>query len=309
MKICPQCRTTYDDETLNFCLEDGTMLTAAESTQPPPATVVIPDPRSSVISEPRDTDQPELTTTPRQDLPSQKGSKAWIGVLGIILGLGVLCGGGFIGLVAIGALTDESDSDDPPPISKKEEPVSKEKGDPNRRLSQEDDFSEWSVKQTEYISSEKRDGALVLTSVDDYYYVVLSRDFRTNNASTLLTVQNIDGEEASSGFGLVIHSRPDAVLENGYAFLIRSDNGTYRIVQHSRKQEKTIVDWRKSSAIKRGSSFNDLEVRADGEQMSFYINGEFIRNVKDYVRYRDGVAGIYTSDEIPIAFSKLEIRK
>lgn len=32
MKICPECRSVYTDETLNFCLTDGTLLVAGEAT-------------------------------------------------------------------------------------------------------------------------------------------------------------------------------------------------------------------------------------------------------------------------------------
>ncbi|MFL6469015.1 MAG: TPR end-of-group domain-containing protein [Pyrinomonadaceae bacterium] len=43
MKQCPQCKLVYADETLNYCLEDGTVLTerAADSE---PATKIIPSP-------------------------------------------------------------------------------------------------------------------------------------------------------------------------------------------------------------------------------------------------------------------------
>lgn len=35
MKRCPKCNQTYTDETLNFCLNDGDMLSAAYSDEPP----------------------------------------------------------------------------------------------------------------------------------------------------------------------------------------------------------------------------------------------------------------------------------
>jgi uncharacterized protein DUF4190 len=35
MKRCPKCNQTYTDETLNFCLNDGEMLLAAYSDEPP----------------------------------------------------------------------------------------------------------------------------------------------------------------------------------------------------------------------------------------------------------------------------------
>ncbi|MEQ1923696.1 MAG: hypothetical protein ABL952_14410, partial [Pyrinomonadaceae bacterium] len=41
MKICPRCQKTYSDDNLNFCLEDGSVLTqaAAEPPQSPPPQV------------------------------------------------------------------------------------------------------------------------------------------------------------------------------------------------------------------------------------------------------------------------------
>ncbi len=45
MKICPVCNQTYTDESLNFCLNDGTTLTTAESGSEPPPTVVMDAPR------------------------------------------------------------------------------------------------------------------------------------------------------------------------------------------------------------------------------------------------------------------------
>jgi hypothetical protein len=139
--------------------------------------------------------------------------------------------------------------------------------------------------------------------------VILAKDFSTYDASTLLKVKNIDGAKTLSGYGLVINSNASSVLDRDYAFVIRSDNGTYRIVQHTNKKERNLVDWTKSSAIKRGTAVNTLEVRADGENLEFFINGESVNKIKDYVNNKSGVAGVYTSDEVPIAFSKIELRK
>jgi hypothetical protein len=35
MKICPVCRKTYSDDGLNFCLDDGSVLTIPASDAPP----------------------------------------------------------------------------------------------------------------------------------------------------------------------------------------------------------------------------------------------------------------------------------
>lgn len=45
MKICPNCNQTYTDETLNFCLNDGSALVEKES-EPPP-TVFMDPPRTT----------------------------------------------------------------------------------------------------------------------------------------------------------------------------------------------------------------------------------------------------------------------
>lgn len=45
MKICPVCNQTYIDDSLNFCLNDGTTLT--KSVDEPPPTVVIDAPRKT----------------------------------------------------------------------------------------------------------------------------------------------------------------------------------------------------------------------------------------------------------------------
>jgi hypothetical protein len=43
MKICPSCRQTYTDDDLNFCLTDGSFLTAAPESEP--KTVYMEQPR------------------------------------------------------------------------------------------------------------------------------------------------------------------------------------------------------------------------------------------------------------------------
>jgi len=59
MKICPRCQKTYTDDNLNFCLEDGTVLTTASAAS-------MPD--TLLMSEPR-------PTQPQQPMQSQPGSQ------------------------------------------------------------------------------------------------------------------------------------------------------------------------------------------------------------------------------------------
>src|SRR6266849_9736788 len=42
MKRCPKCNRKYEDDTLKFCLEDGTSLSVAARDANPPATEILP---------------------------------------------------------------------------------------------------------------------------------------------------------------------------------------------------------------------------------------------------------------------------
>src|SRR6266540_3266437 len=47
MKRCPKCNRQYNDDTLRFCLEDGTPLSAITRDANPPATEILPSPVAS----------------------------------------------------------------------------------------------------------------------------------------------------------------------------------------------------------------------------------------------------------------------
>ncbi len=315
MKICPQCNTTYDDDTLNFCLEDGTVLTQPSNTssiEDPPPTVMMGQaqetfPNQNITEQPT---QPTWDNTPKYQAPSSGSSgKTWLWALGIIFVVVMLCGGGFVGLVLL--VPDEDDDFVPntniTTTNKKNDNRKPTKD--NRTLVESINFSKWDIKENDYISAEYVDGELRLTSKDRYYYIILTKGFKTYNATTRLTLRNPENERASLGYGLVVHSHPKNVLSKDYAFLIRTDTKQYRVVRHTNKRESNIIKWTRSSAIKGGTQSNDLEVRVNGNEMSFYINNEFVTTVKDFTGYKDGVAGVYTSDDVPIAFQKLELRK
>ena len=90
MKQCPACKTTYTDETLIYCLADGTPLVAIADEQP---TLVRPAAGGQMRVEiPNEITQPVLTSaTPRES--SGGGFKIVLGVIGVLLLL-LLVGGG-----------------------------------------------------------------------------------------------------------------------------------------------------------------------------------------------------------------------
>ncbi len=106
MKSCPQCHQSYDDENLNFCLNDGTALTAAG--QAPTILMPSPPPTEFQAAAPTQWQQPVP-----QAPPSGKKSKAWIWVLLVLGLLLLLCGGGVGGFLLFrlnqaGVNTDKS---------------------------------------------------------------------------------------------------------------------------------------------------------------------------------------------------------
>ena len=313
MKICPQCQRTYEDNTLNFCLDDGSVLNqASEPDNDPPETVMMNPPQPTGQNQAFGT-QPNNQNwdkSPRYQSPQASGSKSWMWVLGILIGMVVLCGGGLVGVFAIlnSVENDEEPIANVRPKTNRTPKVKVATRD-SRRLVSSHDFSKWNIKGNSNVSAYYNNGELVLTSKVGYYYVILTKNYLTYDGSVKLTLRNTTGEVSSLGYGLVVHSDPKKVIVKDYAFLIRSDNQQYRVVRHTNKRETNVVDWTRSSAINKGTESNVLEIRAEGKDMKFYINGKFVRTVKDFSNYKDGVAGVYTSGNVPIGYSKMEYRK
>jgi hypothetical protein len=225
-----------------------------------------------------------------------------IWVIGIVLGVILLCGGGgVLGLFIIGTIGDNLDTST---TEEKNESV-----DSSRKLVSTLDFSNIDFENTDSIKIKLENNKLQLRTIDDYFYVFIFGDFKSSNASLKLTVENTSRRASTFGYGLVINSYPDKAIESGYAFVIDSIKGEYRFVSHSNQQETEIVKWTKSSAINKGSQPNDIEARIYGNNVKLYINGKFIRSEKMKSVNSSNVAGVYTSDSIPIIFSNMELRK
>jgi len=315
MKICPRCQKTYSDDGLNFCLDDGATLsptTAVDNSIP--ATVLLNQPRSTTPN-PSFSSQPGgqsgWNQTPNQFTmqPPAKKSKSWLWALGIIGGLILLCGGSFVGFVFWAASLENTNKNSngvyvTNTSQKSPTPV-------NKATAQKINLSEWVKGDTSIGTTEFTGGEFVMGAKEKgYYYVLCSKDnlFKTENATTRVTVRNINENSSALGFGLVIHSNP-VPLTQDYAFLIDSESGKYRVVRHTPGSEIGVEGWKRSAAIKDGTQKNVLEVRDENKKMNFYINGEFIKAVDNKDGYSGGVAGLYSGDGVKIAFSDFEISK
>lgn len=320
MKICPQCQKVYTDEGLNFCLDDGTALTVKTGAGDTLAETVIinqpvhTNPNQSFNQQPT---QPISLQNPAQKTGvPKKSSKTWLWAVGI-LGLGVLlCGGSLIGFFAWVATLDTNSNNEIPATNRRVSNAAPPPASP-KTLSSDDrtdtqtiDLEAWAKGDSEFGTTEFKDGELIMSSKQKgfYYVLVAPENYKTESANTRISVENIYDSNTNLGFGLIVQSDPTPLVKD-FAFLIDSVKKRYRVVRHTPQKETPVINWTTSAAIKGGAEKNILEVRDYPGKMDFYINGELITSVKNSGSNKIGVAGIYSGDAIPIAFSDFEIRR
>jgi hypothetical protein len=315
MKVCPVCHKTYSDDNLNFCLDDGTVLTHGQAYDAPPPTVMSsqppPMPPPSFGNQP--TMQSAWNSPPQYAAPPKKSSKTWIWVLGILAVLVLVCGGGGIALVALVAYlpADNTNSNgkvvltnkgNPPPFNSAKPP--------SDGTVQTLDLSKWTEDASIYGNKEFTDGEFRMSSKQKNFYsaLVAGKEYSTTGATTRVTVRNVDDAASTMGYGLVFHSNPDP-LKQDYAFLIDTKKKKYRVVRHAPSSEIAVVDWTNSSTIKDGSQENKLEVRDKGDTSELYINDQLVTSIKNTYAYKGGVPGLYAGDAVKIGFKDLQIIK
>ncbi|NOT47865.1 MAG: DUF1080 domain-containing protein [Acidobacteria bacterium] len=312
MKICPNCRKTYNDDGLNFCLEDGSVLTLVADKLPD--TVMMNQPRYTNPNPGVGANQPGVRSSfGNQEnyalQPKKKSSKAWIWVVGILGVLLLACGGGFGAFFLYVASLDTNSNVPASPT-----PV-RGGGTPTptpfpRNEVKNIDLQEWVEPTSSFGNKSFTGGEFFMSSKKKgYYYVVAApEEYKTGSASTSVTMRNVDGADSTLGYGLVFHSNPTP-LQKGYAFLLDTKKEKYRVVRHEPGKEIDVVNWTTSNAIKSGSSENTLEVRDTPDRIELYINGEMVTTIKNSYGYPGGVVGLYSGDAVNVAFKNLEIAK
>jgi hypothetical protein len=178
-----------------------------------------------------------------------------------------------------------------------------------------DDFSEkkWGVANSTYGRVWYDDDEYHMTSKAGTYVVMYapSDAYNTENATVKITARSVDGKVPSAGFGLMVHcAQSKAKQLEDYALLIYpSDDPQYEIIKHKDGTQSSVVTRTTSSAIHSGETPNVLEVRIQGTQLLFYVNGEYLTRITDTENFRRGKVGLYTSDTYEVAFDDLSINR
>jgi hypothetical protein len=323
MKRCPVCNRTYTDETLNFCLEDGTTLVASAAS----GFGSMPQ-----QNQPGQSWQPQIQNV----VQPRKKSKAWLWILGILGIVGVLGFVGLFGLLAlIGSLADNNNNNNNNRINRNSNYNSNRNSNSNlisnanrpansnSGLNLNSNSStapgrlkygrmDWRKLDSEFGYSEYIAGEYQVNckKADSYYVVIVDTvvkdEYVTKNAVTKITARSVSAASPYLGFGLVVHSDPTP-LKSGYAFLIRTDKDpAYRIAKHDNRTETDIVKWTSAPQIRTGTQPNELEVRSNGKTLEFYINGQYATSIADNITNL-GIVGLYTSGTPVVAFSDLKI--
>lgn len=314
MKQCPACNRTYTDDAQLFCLEDGAQLrqTGAAPSFDPHATLA--------LGQARDTNPPpENYYRPTPPVPAPPlspaayappaqtaGSKSWL--IFAVAGVAVLAIGIVVLLFIIGRNSSDSPTQNRTDTSSPDAPSSVLK----------DDFSaeNWPTGELGY-GNFYQDGQYHMKGRPNLYLYMFPLtksgnnllNYSTKDATVKVTARSVDGYSPMHGYGLIIHGKLSAKRNlEGYAFLVYTGEGPkFSIVRFADGVPTNIVDWESSSVIRAGANPNQLEVRARGSQLSFYVNGQLLKSVTDTANLTDGYVGLYTSETNEVAFDGMEI--
>ncbi len=300
MKKCPVCNRTYNDPSLNFCLDDGATLVAQTG---------------SFGQQPQ-------SFSPLPQMPGQKKRSPLLWILGILGGVGILGLIGFVGLIALLAYAGGNTNNNGKRLANMSNGSNGGSYPVNLRVSNSNnssprdagniDFARWGERKTAMGETKLiGDEFQVSAARSGYYYVVIASSkfddkYLTNDATAKVTTHSVTGISPSLGYGLIVNSDVDP-LKSDYAFVIRSDNQTFRVVRHQNNKEEAVVNWTPASQIRAGTQTNQLEVRSVEDKLTFYINGQLATSVTDKSGNDQGIVGLYTSDTAPVGFSALQI--
>lgn len=346
MKQCPACNRTYTDDQLLFCLEDGAQLqsvgfgsgdapTSVDSgfdpnatlafspsreTSPPPTNVYAPPPVSQPSGQQQWSPTPSYSPTPSAQAAG-KGGRGLI--IAAIAGVAVLAIGIVVLLMVLGKdNSGAANGNANREVANKNSNSSSGNANGSNRNSSvppsnvlKDDFStqNWPTGANAY-GSFYEDGEYHMQGKPNLYVYMFpynGANYLTKDAVVKVTARSVDGNSPEHGYGLIVHGKSNANKKlDGYGFLIYNKmTPKYEIVRFNDGVVTDLVKWDSAPMLRTGSTPNQLEARAQGSQLSFYINGQLVKSITDTSNVTDGAVGLYTSDTNEVAFDDLEINR
>ena len=339
MKQCPNCKRTFNDEALNFCLADGSPLAplvidapsletdsttrypVAPDTNPPQTEVYRPP--ATVANQPPPV-VPQWSPMPPAQAPRKSHAVWWIlgGIAIAIFGAGLV-----VVLIVIGVLTSESNTisnTNSNTIANKNMNRSNannaNSSNANTNASSSlpaslsDDFStkKWGTGSSQFGDFWYTDDEYHMRAKEPTYLMMYgpSNDYNTENATVRVTVRNVDGVSPRSGYGLVVHCAKKAEKFEYYTFLIyTNEKPRYKVGMYKGGDQTPLVEWTESNVVRTGTNTNQLEVRIKGSELSFYVNSQRLTSITDTAGFKRGLVGFYTSDAHEVAFDDLQITR
>jgi hypothetical protein len=252
----------------------------------------------------------QWSPVPQMPPPKKSGAIWW--VLGGILVAGVLVVGATIMILALASMGSNTNNTANRNTNRNSNArvtnrnsnantnasnVSNSNSNGNLPSSMSDDFSEakWGAGNYSYGDVWYADDQYHMRSKAKTYLVMYGpSNYSTEDATVRVTARSVDGTPPLTGYGLIVHGE-------------RSKAGA--LEEHKEGKQSTVVTWTKSKVIRGGTNPNQLEVRTSGDELTFYINGQYVDRITDTENFKRGVAGLYTSDAAEVAFDDLEIAR
>jgi hypothetical protein len=263
-------------------------------------------------------------------MPERKKSTAVWWILGGLLVAGIVIGGATIMILALVSMSSNSNNSSTRNTNVRNANtranrnsnanttatnVSNANSSGNLPPSMTDDFSEatWTAGNFSYGNIWYADEQYHMRSKPKTYLVMYapSGNYSTEDAAIRVTARSVDGTSPLTGYGLIVHGQKTKTgALDDYALLIYTGSEPqYEIIKHKAGTQTTLVPWTKSKIIRSGTNPNQLEVRAQGLELTFYINGQYVDRISDNENFKRGLVGLYTSDTAEVAFDDLEIQR